>query len=267
VTGTGFVSGAMVQVNGTSRTTTVTDGTHVTATVLATDVATQGGNPTITVVNLPACVNGACTSNGVVLTVGPPNPVPTLTTISPTSVTAGGAAFPLTLTGTNFVDNSVVQVDGAARATTFVDAAHLTAQLTAADRASGGTHAITVTTPTPGGGTSNAQTLTVVGPQITAGSPSVAPGGMMTFEVTNGPGNQLDWVALVCPATASDIAFVDWKYLANTRTPPSGGLTTATITFATPSGLVLGNTCNARLLANNGFMLLATSSTVTVAEN
>jgi hypothetical protein len=60
---------------------------------------------------------GGGTSNAVSFTVN--NPVPTITTISPTSATAGGASFTLTVNGTGFVSTSVVNFSGNARATTF----------------------------------------------------------------------------------------------------------------------------------------------------
>ena len=50
----------------------------------------------------------------------PPNgAIPTITTISPNSVAAGGAAFTLTINGTNFVAASIVNFGGTARTTTL----------------------------------------------------------------------------------------------------------------------------------------------------
>src|SRR5439155_17027691 len=137
----------------------------------------------------------------------------------------GGAAFTLTATGTNFVGTSVVQVDGAARTTTFGSATVLTALIPAGDIASGGTRAVTVFTPTPGGGTSTALTLTVVGPGVAVNSTTVAPGGTMTFTLTNGPGNQADWIALYCPPGSA--SYLDWKYMTNTQALPPSPLTGA----------------------------------------
>jgi hypothetical protein len=72
VTGTGFVPGAQVQVNGSARTTApVVAATQLTAAVLATDVASVG-TLTVTVVNPAPCVGGTCTSNGQALTVTAP---------------------------------------------------------------------------------------------------------------------------------------------------------------------------------------------------
>src|SRR5206468_436167 len=89
------------------------------------------------------------------------NPVPNITSISPISATAGGAAFSLTVNGNNFVSASVVRWNGSNRPTTFGGTSQLTASIPASDIASAGSAAVTVFNPSPGGGTSNAQTLTV----------------------------------------------------------------------------------------------------------
>jgi hypothetical protein len=217
------------------------------------------GTPAITVFN-PA--PGGGTSSGATLTVTTPPGVPVLTSINPTSVSAGGAAFALTATGSGFAGNSVVQVNGTARPTTFGSATQLTAQLTAADRATGGTAAITVFTPAPGGGTSSVVTLTVTGPTLTVGSASVAPGGTMTFTLSNGPGNQYDWAGLYCPAAQPDNSYSDYAYMNGLKTPPPAGVTGATVTFTAPT--TSGTVCQVRWFVNNGFTRLATSGTVTV---
>jgi len=89
-------------------------------------------------------------------------PVPTITSISPTSAIAGAAAFTLTVNGTNFVSGSTVSFNGNARTTTFVSATQLTAAILASDIAIAGNFNVTVTNP---GGTSNAVSLTVLTPQ------------------------------------------------------------------------------------------------------
>ncbi|MGA2417678.1 MAG: dockerin type I domain-containing protein [Candidatus Staskawiczbacteria bacterium] len=89
------------------------------------------------------------------------NPLPTTTSISPTSKTAGDSGFTLTVNGTNFISSSVVNFAGSARATTYVSSTQVTAAILTSDLTTAGTFNITVTNPTPGGGTSNAQVLTV----------------------------------------------------------------------------------------------------------
>jgi subtilisin family serine protease len=99
------------------------------------------------------------------------------------------------------------------------------------------------------------------GATVTPASLTVAMSGTMTFTVTGGPGNVLDWVALSCPATNPDVLYSDWKYLNNSRTAPTSGLTGGTITFAAPAA---ATTCSARFFENNGWSKLATSAAVTV---
>src|SRR5260370_5694886 len=58
---------------------------------------------------------------------------PTITSISPMSAIAGGAAFTLAVNGTNFVSGSMVNFNGNARANTFVSSTQLTATILASD--------------------------------------------------------------------------------------------------------------------------------------
>jgi putative nucleotidyltransferase with HDIG domain len=101
-------------------------------------------------------------------------PAPATTGISPATKTVGDAAFTLTVDGANFVNGaSVVRLDGADRATTFVSSTRLTAAIPASDLSTSGNRTITVFTPAPGGGTSNAQTLAVrTTPVITWANPA-----------------------------------------------------------------------------------------------
>ncbi len=102
------------------------------------------------------------------------HPVPATTGISPATKTVGDASFTLTVNGANFVSGaSVVRLDGADRATTFVSSRQLTAVIPAADLAAIGDRSIAVFTPGPGGGTSNAQTLVVrLTPIVTWANPA-----------------------------------------------------------------------------------------------
>jgi len=124
----------------------------------------------------------------------PPPPAPTITTISPNSGVAGGAAFPLTIYGTNFVAGSTVNFGGSAPATTFVNSTQLTAAIPAASIASTGTPAVTVTNPAPGSRTSNAVDFTVISssstvPTLSSMYPSCVPAGEQFVDSIN---NQLE---------------------------------------------------------------------------
>lgn len=162
VNGANFVSGSVVLVNNSSRTTTFVNANQLTAQLAAADRSTPGGR-TITVFNPTP---GGGTSNPLTLTVTSGNPIPQIDSISPQSVTAGGATFTMTVTSNNgtFVSGAVVRYDGSNRSTTFVNATTLTAQILSMDITSGqvGNHFITVVNPSPGGGVSN-QVLFIVG--------------------------------------------------------------------------------------------------------
>src|SRR6266567_806894 len=97
------------------------------------------------------------------------NPVPQIVSLSPNSTAAGEAAFTLIVTGTGFISGSVVRWNGASRATTFDSSTQLTASIPATDIATAGIAEVTVFNPTPGGGTSAAQTFTINPAAPTAG--------------------------------------------------------------------------------------------------
>ena len=89
----------------------------------------------------------------------PTSPAPALSSISPLGAQAGGAAFPLTVSGSNFVPGSAVQWRDTAGAvtplaTTFNSVTTLTAEVPAGLVANAQTAEISVVTPAPGGGAS-----------------------------------------------------------------------------------------------------------------
>jgi len=73
----------------------------------------------------------------------------------PDATAPGGPQFTLTVNGTGFVLNSVVNWNGNALVTQFVSDSQLTATVPALDIATASTGWITVVNPAPGGGTSN----------------------------------------------------------------------------------------------------------------
>jgi len=73
----------------------------------------------------------------------------------PDATAPGGPQFTLTVNGTGFVSNSVVNWNGTALAAQFVSQSQLTATVPAADIATKTTAWVTVVNPPPGGGTSN----------------------------------------------------------------------------------------------------------------
>ncbi len=93
------------------------------------------------------------------------NPVPTLTHVSPTTVTVGSPSFTLTVTGTNFVSSSLISWNGAPRSTTFVNSTRLQALIGSSDLVITGTVPVTVFNPAPGGGPSNTLMVAIEQPK------------------------------------------------------------------------------------------------------
>jgi hypothetical protein len=98
--------------------------------------------------------------------------MPNIAALVPNATTTGNTlgANGLMVTGTNFNGNAAINWNGTALTTTFVSGTQLTATIPAADVASAGTAAVTVTNPgTPGGvygggtaaETSNSMTFTI----------------------------------------------------------------------------------------------------------
>ena len=108
IMGTNFVSTSTVTYNGVAHTAKFVSATELTISLTASDQATAGLYPVV--VSNPA--PGGGTSKAVNFTVD--NPVPTLSSLAPTSANAGAASETLTLTGTKFVPTSTVTYDGVA---------------------------------------------------------------------------------------------------------------------------------------------------------
>jgi large repetitive protein len=164
------------------------------------------------------------TDSSTTLTVN--NPVPTTTSISPSSTSSGAASFVLTVDGTNFVSTSVVQFNGSALTTTFGSDTQVTATVPAAALTTAGQFVVTVVNPAPGGGTSNSQTFTV-NKRSTLTAIACSPG---TINV-----NQ----SATCTATVSDTD-------SGTASTPTGIVNfTATVGSFTPTSCTLsGSKCS-----------------------
>lgn len=156
ITGSGFVNGAVVRLNGTARLTTYVSASQLQAVLPL--AATQEAMPVqVTVFN---AAPGGGESAAVPLPVE--HRVPTMATLSPGGAMQGDSAFVLEVTGIGFARASVIRWNGADRPTTFVDPYHLTARIAAADLDSVGTAEVTVFNPAPGGGTSEPRDFATV---------------------------------------------------------------------------------------------------------
>jgi len=88
--------------------------------------------------------------------------VPVISSISPPNVAAGGGASSVTVTGWNFLPNSVIRWNGTDRNTDFVSSSQLRVSIFAEDIAVAGTARITAFNPPPGGGASPAVAFTIL---------------------------------------------------------------------------------------------------------
>ena len=96
------------------------------------------------------------------------NPVPFVNQpLVPEAAVPGGPSFTLTVNGTGFVPESVVNWNAAPLATAFVSGSQLTATVPAANLVNSGTASVTVSNPTPGGGVSNVVFFVVSNPTST----------------------------------------------------------------------------------------------------
>jgi hypothetical protein len=93
------------------------------------------------------------------------NPVPFVNQpLVPSAVAPGSASFVLTVNGAGFVPGAVVNWNGNALATTYVNHDRLTATVLDSEIAASGTALVTAANPAPGGGTSNAVPFTITNP-------------------------------------------------------------------------------------------------------
>jgi WD40-like Beta Propeller Repeat len=167
---------------------------ELTAVVPQLDIASPGSAE----ISIETPQPGGGTSTSLILTISPPaTPVPAITSLSPNGVVAGGAGFQLVISGTNFVNASVVTVNGDNRSTTFVSSQTLETQIQSGDVATAGYVPIAVVNPvgtppagssgTGGGGASIPVSLLVKNPvpTITSLSPTaVAAGTTATIPIT-----------------------------------------------------------------------------------
>ena len=209
-------------------------------------------------------------------------PTPGISSLSPVSAPTAGPAFTLTVQGNNFIANSIVRWNGSDRATTFVNTGQLTASIRATDLAIGGAFPITVFNPAPGGGSSNALTVTVANlpPAISSLSPSSALVGTAGFQLTvNGAnfvaGTEVRWNGNARPTTfvspnqlRADISSVDISFASTNQVsvfnPAPGGGLSGSLTFTalvpTPAPVLTAISPVSATAGDPGFNLTLTGS-------
>ncbi len=101
-----------------------------------------------------------CVKTGTI-TIGGNNPVPTLSSLSPSSAVQTSGGFTLTVVGNGFVPGAIVKWNGQDRTTSYLSTTQLTASIPPSDLVNVGTAQVNVFNPPPGGGTSGPLTFTI----------------------------------------------------------------------------------------------------------
>jgi hypothetical protein len=165
VNGSNFVSGSTAQWNGAALSTSFVSATQLTANVPSSLIA-SAGSASITVVN-----PGGANSNAYSFTITSLVPTgPYLSSLSPNSIDAGGAALSLTVNGSGFASGATVLWNGSPLTTTEISTYQLLATVPASYLAVGGSSDITVLN--PGNVVSNGLIFNILTPN--AGRPTVA---------------------------------------------------------------------------------------------
>lgn len=245
IDGANFYSGrTVITYGGTTIASRFISATKMEITVPSTAL-TESGSTTVVAVN-PAPGGGE--SNAATFTVE--NAAPTLTSLSKIRALVGETPFELTLTGTNFIAESIVRSGTAERQKAFIDARTLKISIAAGDLDKTGTLVISVANPEPGGGATEALELAVVNPApaLTSISHTRKYVGEASFEETltgtgftktsvvrvRGAARRATYVSttqLKVSMTAEDLAAVGELPFDVANAEPGGG-TTAAMTLA-----------------------------------
>jgi hypothetical protein len=237
VTGTAFAAGAVLAFDLLGNLpTTFVNTTTLTATVTSAQLATIYGTGPVANAVVKNLDGG--TSNTLTFTVT--NPLPTLTSILPTSATVGSPNTTITLTGAN-LSIATAYFNGVALATNFVNITTLTAVIPSSDLLTATTASITLVVTTPGGGTSAPQTFTVGNPSPTLVtiSPNAVPAGSPNTTLTVTGTNFINTSVINFGATPLTTTFVNGTTL--TAVIPStslqaGGSFSITVVNPGPGG-------------------------------
>jgi sugar lactone lactonase YvrE len=280
ITGSGFLSTSEVMVGSTLESTTYVSATQLTATVLASQL-TSGAEMPVVVLN-----GGLSSGSGTTTNFEVNNPVPTIASLSPTIALAGTASAVVTVTGTGFVPTTVINVNGSARATTYINATQVSAALPTSDFATAGTLVLTAVNSAPSGGTSTAMSLTVNNPPVgaiqlnpsslpsrasTAATVTITGSGFVPASVAqvNGTARATTYVSgttLTFVATVADQATAANLLVTVVNPAPGGGTSfpatlsivappaTPVITLVSPTSFIAGSPSSGLSVVGTGFV-------------
>jgi hypothetical protein len=256
VEGSGFSTGAVVKWSGVALPTTFMGRTVLAATVTAAQVS-KATQITVIVVN-----PDGTTSNQQSFTVAA---APAITSIEPPSVTAGAAAFSLTVYGSGFATAAVVQLNGAALPTTWISSTNLTAEIAASQVASAAQLNIVAVNPGHPQQISNPQTLSVTKtPVINSLEPAAVVAGAAAFTLTVSGSGYVSGAVVELNGTALPTEFLGTSVLAaQVSATQVAAAAQLSITVANPGG----TTSSAQALSVIAAPAITSINPVTVAAD
>jgi photosystem II stability/assembly factor-like uncharacterized protein len=195
INGSSFFNGSILNFDDTATSlgaavpTTYVSPTQITAVIPASLIALPG--PFTVLVLSPPPSYAPSNSLNFTVNLGV-YPVPTITSIYPTTIIAGSLPFMMIVNGANFAPAAVLNFNGVAKSTTLDSSQSLFATISTADISTAGTVQVTVSNPKPGGGPSAPVPFIIaqptVVPNITSVSPPTVPAGIPTNFTINGTG-------------------------------------------------------------------------------
>lgn len=266
INGKNFTSYSIVNFNGKDLTTTYVSPTYLKVTILASEIVISK------VINLiiKDSNNILPESSPITFNVSNPNPVPTLTSISPTEKLIKSDDFTLTVNGINFVDSSYITFNGEYMLTTHISGSQLSCTVPKSKLDTGKIVDIRVVNPLPAGGTTAPQYFTVKYPTPTisyllpgyiveAGNAvnikiigtNFFSGSAVTFGGTSYPAYYIDPTQLQInvPATATTPSGSQ-KPVIVTNPSPGGGTANTIFYIGNPAPTITG--FNPRFIPKNG---------------
>lgn len=247
VSGSGFVNSSVVTVGGTAEATTYVSSSQLTATVPAGQVASGA--------ELAVSVSNGSSSSTSAVSLEVDNPAPVISSISPNTGLAGAASAVVTVTGTGFVPSTVINVNGSARTTTYINSTQVSVALPSTDFSAAGDLSVTAVNATPGGGTSAPATLALNNPPVgmirlspsalnvgstSAATITVTGTGFVAASVVQvgGVARQTTYVngtTLTFTATVADQATIgNWPVVVTNAAPGGGSSPVAYLSITTP---------------------------------
>ncbi len=167
VKGSGFTNQSTIRLNSTPLTPTTLRPDGSLAAIVPAKLLKAGGSISVSVVDSGSVTNSA--------TLAVTNPVPSVSSITPTSITVGNGEFALTVAGTNFVTGSVVNFGNTSLTPIGSSSAtSLTVEVPTSAIATAAVINVSVTNPTPGGGTSGTETFDVQDYALGPVTPTIA---------------------------------------------------------------------------------------------